>query len=515
LMADATRIGRFRFWLWLIRVIGVIVPRRLRCDWRREWEAELRRREALLADWDRLDWRYKLDLLRRSASAFWDAFWLQPKRLEDDMFQDLRFGARLLLKHKGFTIVAVLTLALGIGANTAIFSVMNGVLLRSLPFPEAERLLVLCEASKTTPVMSVSYLNLRDWQQQQTVFENITAYITDSMVLTDAGEPERVIGRFVTANFFATLGEQPALGRAFMEDEDRLGAERVVILSHKVWQRHFNGDPHLIGQTIQLNGASHTVVGVMSTDFDFYGRRNLNNDLFLPMGQKAGLDYMRDRGAHPGINAIGRLKPGVTIERARAEMKALASRLAEEYPKENADHTIELNSLFDDYVGDIRRPLWIIQAAVGLVLLIACANAANLSLARAASRRREIGVRVALGAGRARVVRQLVTESVLLAGAGGATGMWLAVWGVQLLVKFNPDGLPRLDEVAVDWRVLGFTLLLSLLTGVIFGLAPALQTAKTDVHDTLKDGGRSQSAGGGRLRGAFVIAEVALSLLLL
>jgi putative ABC transport system permease protein len=507
-----------RFWLWLIRAVGVIVPRRLRAGWRLEWEAELRHREELLAEWDRLDWRAKLDLLRRSTSAFWDALWLQPKRLEDEVFQDLRFGARMLLKSKGAGAVAALTLALGIGANTAIFSVIYGVLLKSLPFPEADRLLVLSEASKTTPYMTVSYLNLRDWQLQQSVFENITGYIPDSMILTGVGEPERLIGKYVTANFFATLGAQPALGRAFTEDEDKLGGERVVILSHRVWQGHFNGDPNLVGRTIQLNGASHMVVGVTAADFDFYGRGNLYNDLFLPIGQKAGLDYMRDRGAHPAINAIGRLKPGVTIGQARAEMKALAARLGREYPKENADHTIELNPLFDDYVGDIKRPLWIIQAAVGLVLLIACANVANLSLARAASRRREIAMRMALGAGRARVVRQLLTESLLLAAAGGAVGTLLAVWGVHLLVKLNPNSLPRLDDVAVDWRVLGFTILLSLLTGVIFGLAPALQTVKTDVHDALKDGGRSQSAGaagGGRLRGALVVAEVALSLLLL
>jgi len=321
------------------------------------------------------------------------------------------------------------------------------------------------------------------------------------MILTGAGEPERLIGKYVTANFFATLGAQPALGRAFTEDEDKLGGARVVILSHRVWQRHFNGDPHLIGQMIQLNGVGHTVVGVMSADFYFYGRQNrLYNDLYRPIGQKAGLDYMRDRGAHPAIFVIGRLKPGVTIEQARAEMKALAARLGREYPKENADHTIELSPLLDDYVGDIRRPLWIIQGAVGLVLLIACANVANLSLARAASRRREIAVRMALGAGRSRVVRQLLTESLLLATAGGALGTLLAVRGVHLLVKLNPDGLRRLDDVAVGWRALCFTLLLSLLTGVIFGLAPALQTSKTDIHDTLKDGGRNQSAGGARRR---------------
>src|SRR5215468_5509354 len=491
-MADATKTTRFRFWLWLIRAVGVIVPRRLRADWRREWEAELRHREAMLAEWDRLDWRNKLDLLRRSTSAFWDALWLQPKRLEDEMFHDMRFGARTLLKSKGASAVAVLTLALGIGANTAIFSVIYGVLLKSLPFPEADRLLVLNEASKTAPNMAVSYLNLRDWQRQQTVFESITGYIPDSMILTGAGEPERVIGKFVTANFFATLGAQPALGRAFTEDEDRLGGERVVILSHRVWQEHFNGDPHLIGQTIQLNGAGYTVVGVMSGDFYFYGWRSPYNDIFLPIGQKAGLDYMRDRSAHPAISAIGRMKTGVTIEQARAEMKALAARLGREYPKENADHTIELNPLLDNYVGDIQRPLWIIQAAVGLVLLIVCANVANLSLARAASRRREIAVRMALGAGRARVTRQLLTESLLLAGAGGALGALLAAWGVRLLTRLAPDCLPRLDDVAVDWRALGFTLLLTLLTGVTFGLAPALQTAKTKVTDMLKDGWRGQ-----------------------
>jgi putative ABC transport system permease protein len=432
----------------------------------------------------------------------------------DTLVQDLRYGARMLRRNPVFTFIVVLTLALGIGANTAIFSVVNGVLLKSLPFPDAERLLVLHEASKTTPVMSVSYPNLLDWRRRQTVFENLTAYSNGSLTLTGVLEPERLSSRHVTANFFATLKVQPALGRAFTEEEDSLGGQRVVILSHKIWLRYFNGDPQMIGRTITLNGAGYTVVGVTPAEFDFYGRRN-QNDLFLPMGQMAGADYMRDRDAHPGIYAIGRLKSRVTVEGARAAMKVLATRLAEQYPKENTGHTIELRSFLEDYIGEIHRPLWMLQIAVGLVLLIACANVANLLLARANSRRREIAMRMALGAGRRSILRQLLTESLLLSSLGGALAMILAVWGVRLLLKLDPDALPRLDDVTIDWRVLGFTLLATLLTGVVFSLAPALEASKTDVNETLKDGGRNPSGGGRRLRSALVVAEVALSLVLL
>lgn len=431
------------------------------------------------------------------------------------MIQDIRFGVRMLLKHKGFTITAVLTLALGMGANTAIFSVVNGVLLKALPFPEPERLVFLYESSFTTRQMSVSYLNLRDWQQQQGVFTHLAGYWPDSVVLTGAGEPERITGRMVTANFLAALGTPLALGRSFTDAEDRPGGARVVILSHKVWQQHFNGDAQLIGQSIHLSNDSYTVIGILPADFDFYGRHNLNNDFLRPLGQMADRDFMRDRGAHPGIWLIGRMHTGVTLVQARAEMKTLAARTAQENPAEDAAHTVEMRQLLDEYVGEIRQPLWLIQAAVALVLLIACANVANLMLARAATRRKEIAVRMAVGAGRARVVRQLLTESLLLAGAGGALGSLLAWWGVALLGKLKPESLPRLEEITVDPRVLVFTGVVTLLTGILFGVAPALQTARTDVRTVLQDGARNQTGTGQRLRSALVIAEIALSLLVL
>ena len=509
-MPDATRTTRFRFWLWLIKFIGVIVPRRLRADWLQEWEAELRFREQLLAEWDRLNWRNKFDLLRRSLGAFRDALLLQPRRLEDEMFQDLRFGARMLVKNPGFTCVATLTLALGIGANTAIFSVVNAVLLRPLPFKDPGRLVFISERSEQTPVMTVSIPNFIDWREQNRVFERMAAFRGQTYNLTGLEETERLLGRQVTTDFFSLLGARPILGRTFTPEEDKPGGERVVILSHRFWQLRFGGASNVLGRTLSLDNTSYTVIGVMPKEFSIPSEPV---DLWTSLGLVS--NRLMFRGFHFGTFVYARLKPGSTLEQARAEMNTIAKRLQEQYPRSNKGQEVRVEDLTQWVVGDTASTLWILLGAVGFVLLIACNNVANLLLARAANRQREIAIRMALGARRGRVIRQLLTESVLLALCACALGMLLGAWGMNGLKAILPETMPRLDEARMDSWVLAFSLGVAVVTGLLFGLAPALQAARAKLNETLKESGQSATSGRARLRGALVVAEVALSLALL
>ena len=435
----------------------------------------------------------------------------------ETLFQDLRFGVRMLLKHKGFTVVAVLTLALGIGANTAIFSVVDTVLLRPLPFQEAERLMTLgaVDLRQSGGLDSVSYPNFVDWRAQSGSFERLAAFRTRSFTLTGSDEPARLNGVVASAELFTLLGVAPSLGRSFRTEEDNAGAS-VVILSHGLWRRRFNSDPQVIGRNVTLDNRSFTVVGVAPAGFQFPVDEE-PVDLWTTIAHdKTGNDPMTAQRGSGYLRVIGLLKPGVSGTQAQAEMDGIARRLEQEYPDDNAHQGARLVPAYEQLVGDVRRPLLIIFGAVSCVLLIACANVANLHLARATARRREIALRAALGASRGRVIRQLLTESVLLALAGSLCG-WLLAWScMESLLSLSPENIPRLQDVRLDGRVFGFTLLVSLLTAGVFGLAPALQAAKTELTETLKEGGRSgEGARGARLRGALIIAEVAVALVLM
>ncbi|MDX2044007.1 MAG: ABC transporter permease [Acidobacteriota bacterium] len=497
--------------LRLIQFIGLIVPQRLRADWRQEWEAELRYREAMLAEWNKLDWQNKLALWRRSFGALWDALLLQPRRWEDEMMQDLRLGLRMLRTQPGFTVVAVLALALGIGATTLIFSVVNAVLLRPLPLSEAERVVRIGEAHNGSEITTAqfSYANFLDLGEQTETLESIAASRFWFATLTDNGEPEQVAGTMVSANYFATLGATPLRGRTFTKEEDQPNAASVVLLSHALWQSRFGSDETIIGKTIQVSGNSTTVVGVMPPGFAFPGQ----SKLWVPLRATGSL--RNNRRSHL-LQVVGRLRPNATQAQAEAELEVMAARIEQQAPGVDPNLKINAVNLQANLVAPLRPALLVLLGAVGFLLLIACANVANLLLARAASREKEMAIRAALGAGRWRLARQLLIESVLLAGLGGVVGMLFAVWGTKLIAPLDPASFPRINEVAVDASVLGFALLVSLLTGILFGLAPVWQLPKQGLHATLKEGGRgSTGTARGRLRQALVVSEIALTLVLL
>ena len=424
----------------------------------------------------------------------------------ESVWQDLRYSARMFFKHPAFTVIAVLTLSLGIGANTAIFSIVNAVLLRPFPYQAPEQLVIVGEFAVGGPV---SYPNFIDWRDDRNVFESTSAVRSnESYNFSGSGEPERLQGRLVSAGFLTLLGVKPFLGRDFLPEDDRPGATPAVMLSYGFWSRTFGNDPNIIGKTITLNNQSYTVTGIMPPDFQF----GLPADVTIPIGLSA--ERFKVRGGDPGIGVVARLKPNVSQEQTESELNVIYKRLEQQYPDTNTGRRGVLRPLHESFVGSVRQPLLILLGAVGLVLLIACANVANLLLVRASTRKREMSVRVALGANRWRIIRQLLTESFLLAAIGGGLGILLAHWGTRLIASRLPDGIPRIAEANVDVRVLMFTLGVSLVTGLLFGLAPALQASRLNLTDALKEGDRG-SVGRQHLRNVLVVCEVALTLTLL
>ena len=433
-------------------------------------------------------------------------------RFIETFLQDLFFGLRMVAKNPGFTAVAVVTLALGIGANTAIFSVVDQVLLRSMPYKDLNRLVMVWETYLHFPKVWLSVPNFQDWQAQNRVFDAMGAYrVSKGFTLTGHGEPERVQGTYVSSNLFGLLGVKPAHGRIFLPAEDKPGVESVVILSHALWQRLFDANSQTISQIVNLDDRSYTVVGVMPPGFQFPEWA----DFWMPFGQM-GKDEMTSRVYHP-LEVVARLKAAVTREEAQVQINTIAARLAKEYPKTNGGWGVTLVPLREELLGNVQPALLIMLGATGMVLLIACANVANLMLARASAREKEMAVRLALGAGRSRLMRQLLTECFTLSSLGGALGLLLAFWGRDLLVRIGPSTVPHLKDASVNGPVLGFSVAISILTCIIFGLIPALQSSIVNPNETLKQGAQSASATRhqSRFRGYFVVVQMALALILL
>jgi putative ABC transport system permease protein len=431
----------------------------------------------------------------------------------NSLLKDLRYGLRMLAKNPGSTLVAVLALALGIGANSAIFSVVNAVLLRPLRYKDPSHLVVIWETKLSKGILQefVSPPDYRDWIEQQRVFDQVAALRAQPGVLTGGQLPERVETALVSPSLFELLGVKAALGRTFLTDEDQPGRNRAAVLSYGLWQRRFGGDTGILSKTVIVDGNSFTIVGVTPRDFRLL---DTPSELWMPYTLDA--KELSQRGFHT-LRVIGHLKSGVSQEQASAEMRSIAGRIEQQYADTNSGWSTKIVGLRDQLVGDIGPTLWTLLGAVVFVLLIACANVANLLLARAGSREKEIALRTALGANPGRLVRQLLTESVLLGLAGGLVGLALAAWGVALLGQFGPSNLPRLEEVTIDWRVLAFTLSMSVLTGIVFGLAPALSSVRSDLNSILKTSGRGTTGSRRRAqwRNALVVSEIASCVVLL
>jgi len=431
-----------------------------------------------------------------------------------DLWQDVRYGLRVLAKSPGFSLVAILTLALGIGANTALFSVVNGVLLNPLPFPQPEQLVTLHESKPNFETGAIPYLNFVDWQNQNHTFSSIAISRSYSFSLTGMGEAERLQGDWVSASYFQTLGVKPAVGHDFTPADDQFGAGPVALISDSLWKRKFGADRNVVGRTIMLDGRDYTIIGVIPASFNLRVSSFRTGDVYAPIRQWSN-SALRNRKAALGLHGVGRMKPGITLEQAKADLQGIARNLAAAYPEADRGTSANILPLKRDMVGNIQPYLLMLLAAVGFVLLIACVNVANLLLARSTGRKREFAIRAALGAGQGRMLRQLLTESVLLAVTGGALGLLVASWGTRAALANLPTALPRAAEIGLDARVLLFTAAVSLLAGILFGLAPALKVSRSDLHETLKEDGRGAGGARHRAHGVFVVIELAMAVVLL
>jgi predicted permease len=449
-----------------------------------------------------------ISLVERVARDRWGWLWIE------ELLQDLRYGVRSLRKNPGFTAIAILTLALGIGANTSVFSVVNAVLVNPLPYPRPDQLVTLHESKPNFRAGSISYPNFRDWQKNNHSFSAVAIARGTSFTLTGLGEAEQINARFISSDYFSMLGVNPVLGRFFAAGEDEIGAAPIALVSAGFWKRKFGGSPGVLGKAINLDGRAYTVVGVTPAGFDLFLRSTRATDVYVPIGQWSN-PLLTQRTAGLGIHGVARLKPGVTIEQATADMQGVTNDLAQAYPDADKGIGATIVPFRKDMLGDVQPVLFVLLGAVGFVLLIACVNVANLLLARSTGRTHEFAIRAALGAGSARLVRQLLTESLLLALSGGVLGVLLAQSATRAALKVLPAQLPRAAEISVDTHVLLFTAAVAMLAGILFGLVPALRTSQLRLHETLKQSGRSGSGTRHRVQGIFVVAEMAMALVLL